>query len=144
MRDRVMRLLLAIAGALVLAAPPLARARGHSTAGAPGPGSAGRGGGAGTAARGGGPGATSASASCPAGGHHPSGGRPDEQWEVARRAIFQNQTPCPSTGKITHGVCPGYEIIDVPPASRGQPWTLRWGTPEDAERARQESPWLTR
>ncbi|HEU4381863.1 MAG TPA: hypothetical protein VFR85_00060 [Anaeromyxobacteraceae bacterium] len=128
-----MRQLASILGALVLSLPQAALARGgRGAAGAAG---------AGPGSRGAAPGASSAS--CATGGHRPSGGRPDETWATSRREDFRRRTPCPSTGR-TRGACPGYEVVDVPPSGRGEPWTLRWATPQEAERARAESPWLVR
>lgn len=123
-----MRLAATILGALALTIPPATLARGRGTAGA-----------AATASRGG----AASSTGCAATGRHSTGGRPDEPWQAIRRGDFQRRAPCPSTG-ATRGACPGWEIVDVPPAARGEGWTLRWATTEEAERVRAESPWTSR
>jgi hypothetical protein len=68
---------------------------------------------------------------CPSGARSHSSGTSIHELDAYRRDAFQRRNPCPSTGK-TYGQCPGYVVRDVAPEHRGDAWTMRWMTTEEA------------
>ncbi|SRR6266403_705786 len=120
-----MRLVAELALALLLTPlGTLARGGGHPGRGAA-PGAGGKGGQGGVG-------------SCPSGARSHSSGSSIRELEAERRSAFQRRNPCPSTGK-TYGACPGYAARDVAPAKPGAAWSMRWMTPEEAQKADDES-----
>lgn len=75
---------------------------------------------------------------CPSGARAHSSGSSIRELDAYRRDSFQRRNPCPSTGK-TYGQCPGYVARDVAPEHRGDAWTMRWMTAEEAEKSPAES-----
>lgn len=75
---------------------------------------------------------------CPSGARSHSSGSSIRELDGYRRDAFQRRNPCPSTGK-TYGQCPGYIVRDVAPEHRGDAWTMRWMTTEEAEKSPPES-----
>jgi hypothetical protein len=102
----------------------LARGGGHPGRGGTSPGAAGKGGQGGVG-------------SCPSGARSHSSGSSMQELDAERRDAFQRRNPCPSTGK-TYGACPGYVARDVAPAKPGAAWSMRWMTPEEAQKAEEE------
>jgi hypothetical protein len=90
--------------------------------------------GPGAAPGGGGRGGHGGVGSCPSGARsHSSGSSMMKQLEAERHSAFQRRNPCPSTGK-TYGACPGYVVRDVAPARPGGAWSMKWMTPEEAQK----------
>ena len=75
--------------------------------------------------------------SCPSGARSHSSGSSMRELEAERRDAFQRRNPCPSTGK-SYGACLGYVVRDVAPAKPGAAWSMRWMTPEEAQKAEDE------
>jgi hypothetical protein len=75
--------------------------------------------------------------SCTSGARSHSSGSSIQELEAERRSAFQRRNPCPSTGK-SYGTCPGYVARDVAPAKPGATWSMRWMTPEEAQKNGEE------